>query len=175
MAYSIPTAVPASLRAGDTATWRRLLTDYPAPDGWTLSYALVKAGQQILIPASADGDAYLVEVADASTAAWTAGTYAYQERVSQSGKSYTVSTGSIEILASFAAAAGGLDARSHAQKTLAALEAWIENHDPAVAEYDIAGRKMKYISIPDLLTLRDQYRREVRGQAGKSGRVYTRF
>jgi hypothetical protein len=64
---------------------------------------------------------------------------------------------------------------AHAEKTLAALESWIENHDPAVAEYEIDGRRMKYIAIPDLLTLRDRYRREVRGQSGRSARVYMRF
>jgi hypothetical protein len=36
---------------------------------------------------------------------------------------------------------------------------------------------MQYISIPDLLKLRDVYRREVRATsaAPKSGRVYRRF
>ena len=68
-----------------------------------------------------------------------------------------------------------LDARTHAEKTLEAIEAWIENHDPAVAEYEIAGRRMKYIPIDQLLKMRDQYRREVRGVGGKSGRVYLRF
>jgi hypothetical protein len=86
-------------------------------------------------------------------------------------------TGTLAIVASFAAAVGGLDARTHAEKTLAALEAWIENHDPAVASYQIGDRQMQYISITDLLKLRDVYRREVRATsaAPKSGRVYLRF
>ena len=87
---------------------------------------------------------------------------------------YTIRTGSIEVLPSFAASVS-LDARTHAEKTLEAIEAWIENHDPAVAEYEIAGRRMKYIPIDQLLKMRDQYRREVRGVGGKSGRVYLRF
>ena len=89
MSHPIPTAVPATLRVGDTATWRRTLSDYPANDGWTLAYVLVKTGVQIAISASADGASHLVEVATATTGAWTAGTYAWQERVTKSGKTYT--------------------------------------------------------------------------------------
>ena len=175
MAHTVPTVVPAALRAGDTATWRRTLADYPASEGWVLSYVLVKVGSQVSITAAASGADHLVSVATATTAGWSPGVYAWQERVALAGAIYTVGTGSLEILASFAAATTGLDARSHAQKTLAALEAWIEGHDLSVAEYEVAGRRMKYIPIADLLVLRDAYRREVRGQSGKSGRVYMRF
>ena len=45
MSHPIPTAVPATLRAGDTATWRRTLSDYPANDGWTHALSLFKAAQ----------------------------------------------------------------------------------------------------------------------------------
>lgn len=177
MAHTVPTAVPASLRAGDTATWLRSLADYPASDGWVLSYVLVKAGSQIAITAAASGADHLVEVAAATTAGWAAGTYSWQERATLADKVYTTNTGTLAIVASFAAAVGGLDARTHAEKTLSALEAWIENHDPAVASYQIGDRQMQYISITDLLKLRDVYRREVRATsaAPKSGRVYLRF
>jgi hypothetical protein len=175
MAHLVPDTLPDTLRAGDTATWRRTLADYPATDGWSLSYVLVKTGAQITIAAAADGLAHLVTVAVGTTAAWAPGRYTWQERVSKSGATYTTGAGMVEILASFAAATSGLDARNHAEKTLAALEAWIEGHDLSVAEYQIAGRSMKYIAIADLLKLRDTYRREVRGQSGKSGRVYLRF
>ena len=177
MSHPIPTAVPATLRAGDTATWRRTLSDYPANDGWTLAYVLVKTGVQIAISASADGASHLVEVATATTGAWAAGTYAWQERVTKSGKTYTTATGSTIILPSFAAAVSGIDARTHAQKTLDALEAWIESRDMGVAEYQIGDKQLKSLSIPDLLLLRDRYRREVRESVGprKSGRVQLRF
>lgn len=175
MTYPIPTAVPLTLRAGDTATWRRSLADYPASSGWVLSYVLVKAGTQITLTAAASGADHLVSVAPATTSGWAPGSYAWQERVALAGAIHTLSTGTLEIIASFAAATTGLDARSHAQKTLAALEAWIEGHDLAVAEYEIAGRRMQYIPIAELLKLRDAYRREVRGQGGQSGRVYMRF
>ncbi len=177
MTHPIPTAVPATLRAGDTATWRRTLSDYPASDGWTLAYVLVKPSKQIAFSATADGCSHLVEVATGTTIAWPPGTYTWQERVSQAGKTYTTATGSLNILPSFAAATLGIDARTHAQKTLEALEAWIESRDMGVAEYQIGDKQLKNLSIPDLLLLRDRYRREVRESVGpkKSGRVQLRF
>ena len=74
-------------------------------------------------------------------------------------------------------AVSGIDARTHAQKTLDALEAWIESRDMGVAEYQIGDKQLKSLSIPDLLLLRDRYRREVRESVGpkKSGRVQLRF
>lgn len=181
MAYTVPTALPASLRAGDTATWSRLLADYPASAGWVITTTLVRLGAKITITSAADGDAHKSTVSATTTATWSAGQYAYHERVSNGTESYTVGTGNIDILPDFASTtAGGLDARSHAQKTLEALEAWIENRNIGVAEYEIAGRRLKTIPIPDLLKLRDRYRQEVRAAAGsngaaKSGRIYLRF
>lgn len=175
MAYTVPTLIPATLRAGDTASWRRSTPDYPASDGWALSYALVTSGELIKIDATADGANHLIDVSATTTGTWAPGIYGWIERVSKSGKIYTIDSGTVEILPSFFSATTGLDARTHAQKTLSALEAWIENHDTAVAEYEIAGRRMKYIPISDLLLLRSQYQREVNRQSGKSGRVYMRF
>ena len=76
MSHPIPSAVPSSVRAGDTVTWRRSLADYPASDGWTLSYVLLSPAAQITIAATADGSAHLVSVAPATSAAWAAATYA---------------------------------------------------------------------------------------------------
>lgn len=176
MSAPIQTSEPAHLRAGDTASWQITLPDYPASAGWSLAYTLINASAKISFTSSASGDAHRVSVPPATTSGWSAGTYAWQCRVSKAGEAYTVATGSITIDPDFAAAGiATLDARTHAQKTLDAIEAWIERHDLAVADYQIAGRAMKYVPISELLKLRDAYRREVRGQSGKSGRVYVRF
>ena len=181
MATTVPTSIPASVRAGDTVTWSRALADYPATAGWAITTTLVRLGAKITIVSAADGDLHKSTVAAAITATWGAGNYAYHERVSNGSESYSVGSGLLDILPDYAGTSpGGLDARSHAQRTLDALEAWIENRDIAVAEYEIAGRRLKTISIPDLLLFRDRYKREVRAQSGtngtgKSGRIYLRF
>lgn len=168
------TILPAVLRAGDTASWQISLPWRPASQGWSLAYTLINATGKISFASSANADAHRVSVPPATTSGWAAGTYQWQCRATKGDDAFTLATGSVVIEPDFAAAAT-LDARSHAQKTLDALEAWIERHDLAVAEYEIAGRRMKYIPISELLKLREAYRREVRGQSGKSGRVYVRF
>lgn len=161
MAHSIPTSEPSALRAGDTATWTKSLGDYPASAGWVLSYDLVKTGTRINFSSTASGDDHLVSVAAATTSGWASGQYQYAAKVTKAAEVYTVQTGSIEILANYTAATSGLDDRSHARKTLDAIEAWIEGRDVGVAEYEIAGRRMKYIPVEQLIVLRDRYRREV--------------
>ena len=173
MTAPVPTTEPTHIRAGDTASWRLSLHDYPASSGWTLTYTAVKAGAKITFASTADGDDHLIEVAAAATAAYATGDYAWQARATKGALAHTVRSGTWTVLPDFAAAgAAGLDARSHAERTLAALEAWIENRDMAVAEYQVDGHQMRYIPVSELLILRDRYRREVRLATRRPARIY---
>lgn len=174
MSAPILTTEPASIRAGDSLSWLISLPDYPAASGWSLSYALVNADGRITLTSAASGNSHSVTATAATTANYKAGTYTYHCRVSNGADVVTVAVGTIDVLPDLATMVA-LDTRTHAAKVLAKIEAWLENHDPAVAEYEIAGRRMKYIPIAELLKLRDRYSREVRGQGGKSGRIYLRF
>ena len=173
MSASIQTKEPAFIRVGDSALWKISLSDYLPSDGWSLAYTLINAEGKITIGSVASGDAHLIHVLPVVTADYLAGIYTWQCRVTNGTDAHTVRVGSIEVISDFSQETT-LDARSFAEKTLAALEAWIERHDLAVAEYEIAGRRMKYLSPVELLKLRDQFKREVRGQSGRSGRVYLR-
>lgn len=158
MAYSIPTTEPASLRAGETAQWTKSLADFPASEGWTLTYELVSSAQRYTFNASASGNDYAVSVTAATTGGWVAGDYQWAAKVALAGVVHEVASGAIVIKPSFGSA---VDARGHARKTLDALEAWIEGRDMGVAEYEIAGRRLKTIPTEQLLVLRDRYRRDV--------------
>lgn len=167
MAADIPTTEPAAARAGDTWKWTRTLADYPA-SAWTLKYRLKNAAGGIEITATASGDDFDITVAAATTAAYTAGTYAWIAWVEGgSSEKYTVGEGSIVVEPDYRSslAAAALDDRSHARKMLDAIEAWLEAKDPAVAEYEIAGRRMKYIPVAELLKLRQFYAREVAAES----------
>lgn len=183
MAATTPTTEPAVLLAGDTAKWLISLPDYPATDGWALTYTLINAAAKITIAASASGADHLVNTAAATTAAYAAGSYTWRSQVSRAGEVFTVASGTMQVQGAFSAAT--LDARSHARKTLAAVEAYLEN--PAnltAAMYEVAGRKLQRLSIPDLLAMRSRYQAEVaredaaanvgRGLPDKR-RVYVRF
>lgn len=158
----IPTSVPATITAGDTLKWRTSLADYPADAGWTLKYRLINSANKYDITAAADGSDYLVAVAATISAAYAPGVYTWQAYVEKGTDRYTTGSGSLTINPDLAAQAAGYDTRSHARKTLAAIEAWIESHDPGVADYQIAGRSMRYIHKDELLALRSRYQNEVR-------------
>jgi hypothetical protein len=49
-----------------------------------------------------------------------------------------------------------------------AIEAWLEGHDAAVAEYEIAGRRMKYIPTAELIKLRQRYLLEVANEKARA-------
>jgi hypothetical protein len=177
-----PTSEPAIINAGNTAKWLKSLPEYPASAGWVLSYELVNAAQRIAFSSSAVADDHLVIVPATTTADWVAGTYDWRALATLAAEVYTVGQGRIEIAPAFGAA---VDARSQARRTLEAIEATLEGRaSSATAEYQIAGRALKYIPIPELLTLRDRYRRDVKAEddaaavasgLGARGRIFVRF
>ena len=172
----VPTTEPTQVTAGDTLTWSRSLADYPASDGWVLSYALVNADGQITITASADGDDYLVTVTAATSAAYVVGTYAWQAYVTLGTERYQVGTGTLTVLPNLAAQVGGYDNRSWAQKTVDAIEQWMSTRSPQVAEYQINGRAMKYWEDAKLLATRAALLAEIRRESGGVGtRLVVRF
>ena len=118
--------IPEKITAGDSAAWKKSFSDYPANDGWVLSYALTKAGTQITFNASADGSNHLVDLDATTTAAWADGQYSFQAYVTKAPERITVDQGIIEIIANLAAASGGLDARPHCFKMRDGLKAMSE-------------------------------------------------
>jgi hypothetical protein len=171
------------LIAGDTAKWLKTLPDYPANESWVLSYTLINAATKITFAATASGADHLVNVAATTTTAWAAGQYAWRSQVSKAGEVYTIASGSITVEASFASAS--LDARSFARTALDNIEAYLKNaNNLTAAMYEIGGRRLQRISVPDLMTLRDRYKAEVKREDAASAvaqglpdprRVYVRF
>lgn len=166
MTISIPTNEPSAVRAGDTWQWTRSFSDYPATL-WTLKYRFkhaTSAGFEVV--ATASGTDHSVTVTAAVSAALAAGLYtwiAWVEDIATGLVKHTLDTGSLTLDPDYRSgtAAAVLDDRSHARKMLEAIEAWLESRDLAVAEYQIAGRMMKYIPIAELIKLRSRYRLEV--------------
>lgn len=177
----IPLSEPKQVTAGDTIKWRREdLAEYPASGGWGLSYALRNAAAQINLTATADGDAFGVTVAAATSATWAAGSYVWAAFVTKAGERYEVGRGQIDVRANLAAA-GVYDGRTHAEKVLAAVEAVLEKRATKdQEELEIDGLSLKRTPLGDLIKLRERYRaevaREVRQQnGGGSRRILTRF
>lgn len=149
----IPTTEPARLTAGDTLTWQITLDDYPASAGWVLSYRLINAAGKIDITAGAAGDDHLVSVSASSSANWTAGDYRYSGWVTKGSERHTVRSGNL-IVRPNVAALTTLDDRSPERRALDALQAayiaYLSNDQGHVAEYEIAGRRMKFRSAAEI-------------------------
>lgn len=164
-----PEKEPAELIAGDRWVWKRtdLGTDYP-PDSYALSYSARLEGSgatEIGISATEDGSDYLVEVASATTGAYTAGRYHWQAYITRSSDSQriTVDSGIFEVKDNRDSAT--TDPRTHARIVLDAIETAIESLASKKAKsYTVQGRSMTFADLPELYDMRRKYRAEVRAE-----------
>lgn len=166
MAAIIPTNEPAELRAGDTWQWRRDdLGDYPASEGWSLKYYFRNASAKFDITATADGDAYAVEVAKASTGK-TPGAYDWIAVVESTTHRHEVDKGRLTVLPNLAADAV-YDARSFARKMLDYIEAALLNRASS-DQLDLINAQLDQRAMTrdkgSLTALRNQYRAEVKAE-----------
>lgn len=149
------------IQAGDTFSQKVNYTDYPSSGGWSCSMALRGAGSYT-INSTRDGDGFLLSALASVTAEFAAGTYEYAIYVYNSTERHTVSKGKIEVLSNFASISSVYDPRTWAQKTYDAVKAAIQGRATKdQLSYEIAGRKIEKIPIPDLLALYNKLKNEV--------------
>lgn len=172
----------STLVAGDTLEFLTSVDEYPPADGWTFKIRIAPravGATPITLTATTSGTEYLIQVAPATTANWTAGNYSWTSWVEKAGARYTVESGTLEILANPATATSS-DLRSHARVVLEAIEAVIEGRATKdQEEYTIGQRSLKRTPITDLLALRDKYRAEVfaeeQAESGAGSRLVVRL
>jgi hypothetical protein len=156
-----PTTEPDTLIAGDRWAWKRSdLTDYPVAS-YALKYSARLEGDgtdEIEISASESGTDYIVEVAAATTANYTAGVYHWQAYITRSSDSerVTIDSGTFEVKPNRDAATD--DPRSHVKKVLDAIDAVIEGRASKDQEsYSIEGRSLSRTPLADLVEFREKY------------------
>lgn len=186
MAYQIPTTEPEELVVGDSWKWKKTLADYPASDGWVLSYAFRSSGKPVIdITSSADGDDHSVSVAATGTVVFQAGTYHWQSRVTKGADVHTIATGRTKILSDLSASDPSHDPRFHVEKVLAAIEANIEGiASKEEKELEVGGLRLSLAGRDELIRLRSHYIAELkklefsealRNKTGNPRRYLTRF
>jgi hypothetical protein len=144
----VATAEPTAIRAGDTLSFKKGLSDYPAP-GWVLSYALLNSTTRYSFTAAADGSDHLVTVASATTAAWTAGNYRLVGQVTDGVSTFTVSDLTVTVKPASTAA---VDARSPLRRELDVLNAWFGgDRSPSISQMTIGQRQLAYWEPEKLL------------------------
>lgn len=162
----IPTSEPVKLNAGDTWRWTRALPDYPA-DAWVLKYRLKSATGGVEFTAVADGAVHSIAVSAGVTEDVAPGRYQWQAWVEAGDLRVTVGRGDVEVLPNLRGNEPGtsLDARTHARRTLDAIEAVLESRASMdQMAYAINGRSLSRTPIADLLKLRRLYADEVRAE-----------
>ena len=185
------------MTAGDTWNFTVAAPDYPAGT-WTLSLYLVPrftapVQSPITLTSSPDADdptLHRFAVAAGVTAAYAAGAYGYYTTATDGAQRFTLEatewSGEAQILADPSGLAQGHDGRSDAQVALdqarAAYYTFVGSNG-TIAEYEIAGRRMKYSSASDISrhisALELEVARERRAEAIRRGladprKVYTR-
>jgi len=178
--------LPAQHTAGDTLRLPVAVPGYLPQDGWTLSYALVNAGESIRFDAVDNGDGrFLVDQAAADTASWAPGRYRWGASLRRGTDRFTVATGEIEILPDLAGATTGLETRGRWARILDNLERAYEQMSAGeiqTAMVVYGSRTVQFRSLDQLIKAishaRLQAERERAGDAGghRLGvRIHTRF
>jgi hypothetical protein len=113
------------------------------------------------------GEPYRVEISAAITADWLPGLYRWVALAIKGGDRLTVGTGTLEVGANLETA-DPADARSHAQRMLALIEAALEKRIPKDQQsYEIDGQRLDRIPIERLDALRSKYRRELQREKNR--------
>ena len=156
---------PRTVNAGDTWTWIRVLRDFPASAGWTLTYYLSKgAAAPKTIVCTAQGDDHLATVVPNSSG-WDAGDYHWTARVKNAaGETHSLDSGVLVVRPDPSAT---VDRRTPNELALAAVEAVLAgNLSNPIVEYEIDGVKAKKISPAELNKLHGTLVGAVRRERG---------
>ncbi len=150
--------LPATFAAGDRLDFTVGGGDFPATDGWTLKYRLVPrvSGTAITLTASTSGSDYAVLALPATTAAWGVGAYGYEAWVEKTGYRTVTGSGQISVTTDPTTITVGTDTRTQAEIAVAALKAAMATYTASqghIAEYEIAGRRMKFSDKGEIVAL----------------------
>jgi len=167
--FTIPTTEPDVLRAGETWHWTRSLDEFPASEGWTLTYYFRGPGKlDVVATTSTDGTSYDVLATANNTSAIPAGRYTWDAIVTigsgASAETHVADSGVLVVQPNLQTAHTG-DLQTHNEKMLAMIEAELERRLTGVAAggagaieaYVIHGRSVTKIPAEKLKVLRGQY------------------
>jgi len=170
-----PLQEPEILVLGDRWVWKRtdLVSDYPT-DTYALTYEFHEdsgggGSHKFTITATETTDAYIVEVASATTDGYSAGEYQWYSFITRSSDSerVAVDSGFSTLKVNFADT--NADLRSHAKKVLDAIEAVIENRATIdQSSFSIGGRSLSRMSPDELMEFRNRYRAEYNEELKKA-------
>jgi len=157
------------------------LSDFPA-DSFNSNFYLTNSTSNIVVSGITSGTQFNYIALPSVTSSWVAGDYKYSITTftgSGSTDKSIFEQGSFEITPDVTAGAD-VDCRTHAKKTLDAIEAVIEGRATLDQQnYSIAGRSITKYSVDDLLKFRGSYAaqvaNELRKEKGQDGTIRMTF
>ena len=159
--------LPQKITAGLTLDQRVTLTEAPAPE-WSMS-AHLRGPMAINITGGNDGNAHTIKASAETTAAWTPGKYWYSVRVTDGADVVEIDNGQIEIEPDLVSVSGEYDGRTHAERTLEAIEAVIEKRATKdQRRYKVNNRELERMGVGELLRFRDYYKEQIRRERAAS-------
>lgn len=164
-AANAPEGEPLEVVVGDFIQWKRsdLVQDYPLASYSAQYVARITGGgnTEIQLPATETDGTYLFTVSSAVSEAFTPGYYHWQLEVIQTETGNRIVVDRGEFTAIVDLDVNGSDPRTHAQIMIAKIESILQGKaDSDVGSYSIAGRSLTKMSFAELMTARDQYKRE---------------
>lgn len=162
-AYTVPTSEPSVIVAGQTLKWEKSLSEYPASDGWTLTYEFRGAGSfTVTATTSSDGADYDIEVAKATTDSYPAGDYWWDAYVDDGTERWKVASGRAQVVEDLADVNAPHDGRSFAAQMVDALEAtMLGKASQDQMSMKVGDRELGRMSWQQLLQARAQFRAEL--------------
>jgi len=155
---------PETLAAGDTWSWTREFSEYPAPT-WTLAYYFRNATQKFAIAGGeivASGNQFVVTKAAADTASLVAGRYSWQALVSNGALRHKAAEGVLIVEPNYATDVV-LDTRSQARKLLDAIDATLNGRATVDQKsMSVAGRTIERMTAAELWQLRQRVAMDVK-------------
>lgn len=164
----LATTEPTRATAGDTWQWQRAVADYPASEGWVLSYAINGVGKLEWNGDWLDADGETVSIPGGSTAALAAGLYRLIGYVTLDGERHTIYEGTLVVLADLAAAAAGTG-QTFAEQALALVETQITALLATTLDsWSIGQRAAQRRKLEELEQLRAKYQAEIAATAQRA-------
>jgi len=181
MAATVAQLEPSEIQAGNTLRFDKILDDYPAGDGWVLTYVLrsrLQAVESITITATADGDDHEINVAAATTANWTPGDYTMVGYVTLAPDRYEIFRQQFKVTPDIASTDLPYDGRSYYERLLQQVRDMIENGAVReVIRYSFNGVTTEVLTLADAFKAEAWLASKVQQEksAGKQRKILTRF
>lgn len=162
--------IPSGFRQGDSPVWDDLPFTDDAGTGYdsglyTLKYTLAgPISAPLVLTAAANGKGWRTTITTVQSAALAVGKYYWQMQVSATGVRITPAQGTLLVAVDLALVGASYDARTDAEKALAAAEAALvkfQSTGGRTKRYRIGTREMEFQTDADLMNLIKQLRARV--------------